>query len=65
MEIDRPFTPSMLSKIVYDGSKPASFVQAVHSLEALAEVKVSRERVQRGTNRVEIEMKSSVGRGKK
>jgi hypothetical protein len=39
----------MLRKVVYAGSQSASFVQAAKDLEALAETKVSRERVQRWT----------------
>ena len=52
VEIDCPFTPGMLRKIVYAGSQSASFVQATKDLAALAEVEVSRERVQRWTKRV-------------
>jgi len=52
VEVDCPFTPSMLRKVVYAGSQSASFVQATKDLEALAEVNVSRERVQRWTKRV-------------
>lgn len=42
----------MLRKVAYAGSQSASFVQATKDLEALAETKVSRERVQRWTKRV-------------
>lgn len=42
----------MLRKVAYSGSQAASFVKAVKDLEALAETKVSRERVQRWTKRV-------------
>jgi hypothetical protein len=42
----------MLRKVAYAGSQSASFVQATKDLEALAEVDVSRERVQRWTKRV-------------
>jgi hypothetical protein len=42
----------MLRKVSYAGSQSASFVQATKDLEALAETKVSRERVQRWTKRV-------------
>jgi hypothetical protein len=52
VEVDCPFTPAMLRKVVYAGSQSASFVQATKDLVALAEVTVSRERVQRWTKRV-------------
>jgi hypothetical protein len=52
VEVDCPFTPTMLRKVAYAGSQSASFVAATKDLEALAEVKVSRERVQRWTKRV-------------
>jgi hypothetical protein len=55
VEIDCPFTPAMLKKVAYAGSQSASFVQATKDLEALAESKVSRERVQRWTKRVGAE----------
>ncbi len=42
----------MLRKVAYAGSQSASFVQATKDLIALAETKVSRERVQRWTKRV-------------
>ena len=45
----------MLRKITYAGSQSASFVQATKDLKALAEVAVSRERVQRWTKRVGAE----------
>jgi hypothetical protein len=45
----------MLRKVVYAGSQSASFVEATKDLEALAETKVSRERVQRWTKRVGTE----------
>lgn len=45
----------MLRKVVYAGSQSASFVQAAKDLEALAEAKISRERVQRWTKRVGAE----------
>ncbi len=38
--------------MVYAGSQSASFVQATKDLEALAELSVSRERVQRWTKRI-------------
>jgi hypothetical protein len=52
VEPDCPFTPSVLKKIVYAGAQSASFVQATKDLKALAELPVSRERVQRWTKRV-------------
>lgn len=55
VEIDCPFTPAMLRKVAYAGSQSTSFVQATQDLEALAEVKASRERVQRWTKRVGAE----------
>ena len=42
----------MLRKVVYAGAQSSSFVQATKDLEALAEARVSRERVQRWTKRV-------------
>ena len=42
----------MLRKVAYAGSQSASFPRATQDLEALAEVKVTRERVQRWTKRV-------------
>ena len=55
VDVDCPFTPAMLRKVVYAGAQSASFVQASKDLEALAETKVSRERVQRWTKRVGAE----------
>jgi hypothetical protein len=52
VEPDCPFTPSVLKKVVYAGAQSASFVQATKHLAALAEIPVSRERVQRWTKRV-------------
>ena len=52
VEPDCPFTPAMLKKVAYAGVQSASFMQATGTLEALAEVKVSRERVQRWTKRI-------------
>lgn len=52
VEVDCPFTPAMLRKVTYAGSQAPSFVQATKDLEALAEIKISRERVQRWTKRV-------------
>lgn len=42
----------MLRKVAYSGSQAPSFVQATKDLEALAETRISRERVQRWTKRV-------------
>lgn len=47
-----PFSPAALKKVVYAGSQSGSFVQAAKDLAALAELSVSRERVQRWTKRV-------------
>lgn len=55
VEIDCPFTPAMLRKVTYSGSRSASFVEATEDLEALAETNISRERVQRWTKRVGAE----------
>jgi len=52
VEVDCPFTPAVLRKVVYAGSQSASFVQSAKDLNALAEVEVSREQVQRWTKRV-------------
>lgn len=52
----------MLRKVAYAGSQSASFVQATKDLEALAEVKVTRERVQRWTKRVGQERVAEVQR---
>ena len=60
VEIDCPFTPAMLKKVAYAGSLSASFVGATKDLEALAETKVSRERVQRWTKRTGQERVSEV-----
>lgn len=49
---DCPFTPGALAKVAYAGSQSASFVQAAKDLAALAELSVSRERVQRWTKRI-------------
>lgn len=45
----------MLRKVAHAESQSASFVQATKDLSALAEVNVSRERVQRWTKRVGAE----------
>jgi len=45
----------MLRKVVYAGSQSVSFVRATKDLEALAETRVSRERVGRWTKRVGAE----------
>jgi hypothetical protein len=42
----------MLRKVTYCGSQASSFVQATKDLKALAETKLSRERVQRWTKRI-------------
>lgn len=60
VEPDCPFTPSMLKKVVYAGAKSTSFVQATRDLAALAELPVSRERVQRWTKRVGRERSAQV-----
>jgi hypothetical protein len=52
VEPDCPFSPAALKKVVYAGSQSGSFVQATKDLAALAELPVSRERVQRWTKRV-------------
>lgn len=52
VEPDCPFTPGVLKKVAYAGSQSASFVQATKDLEALAEMSISRERVQRWTKRI-------------
>lgn len=52
VEVDCPFTPGALQKVAHAGSRSASFVAATKDLEALAEVDVSRERVERWTKRV-------------
>lgn len=49
VEVDCPFTPAMLRKVVYAASQLTSFVEASKALDALAEATVSRERVQRWT----------------
>jgi hypothetical protein len=45
----------MLRKVAYAGSQASSFVQATKDMEALAETRVTRERVQRWTKRVGAE----------
>jgi hypothetical protein len=52
----------MLRKVVYAGSQATSFVQATKDLDALAEVKLTRERVQRWTKRVGQERVAEVQR---
>jgi hypothetical protein len=52
----------MLRKVVYAGSQAASFVQATKDLEALAEVKLTRQRVERWTKRVGQERVAEVQR---
>ena len=51
VEVGCPFTPAVLRKVVYAGTY-AAFGQAVNDLQALAEVEISREQVQRWTKRV-------------
>lgn len=60
VEVDCPFTPGMLRKVAYAGSQSASFVEATKDLLVLAEVDVSRERVQRWTKRVGLERVAEV-----
>jgi hypothetical protein len=62
VEVGCPFTPAVLRKVAYAGSQSTSFVRASKDLEALAEVKVSREQVQRWTKRVGEERVSEVER---
>ena len=52
VEVDCPFSPGMLRKVVHAGTQSASFVAATKDLSALAETEVSRERVERWTKRV-------------
>lgn len=52
----------MLRKVAYAGSQSASFAAASEDLEALAETKVSRERIQRWTKRVGDERVAEVAR---
>ncbi len=51
VEVGCPFTPAVLRKVAYASSQSA-FVPATKDLAALAELKVSREQVQRWTKRV-------------
>ena len=51
VEVECPFTPAVLQKVVYAGTQ-AAFAQATKDLAAMAELDVSRERVQRWTKRV-------------
>lgn len=60
VEVGCPFTPAVLRKVAYAGSQSAAFARASKDLEALAEVKVSREQVQRWTKRVGEERVSEV-----
>jgi len=62
VEVDCPFTPAMLRKVAYAGSQSASFVHATKDIEALAEVKVTREQLQRWTKRVGEERVDEVER---
>lgn len=60
VEPDCPFTLGALKKVTYAGSQSASFVQATKDLAALAELSISRERVQRWTKRVGLERVAEV-----
>jgi hypothetical protein len=51
VEVDCPFTPAVLRKVVYAAAH-VPFAQAAKDLTALAEVDVSREKVQRWAKRV-------------
>lgn len=51
VEVECPFTPAVLQKVVYAGAQTA-FAQGMKDLAALAELDVSRERVQRWGKRV-------------
>ena len=62
VEVGCPFTPAVLRKVVYAGSQSGSFVLASKDLKALAEVKVSREQIQRWTKRVGEERVVQVAR---
>ena len=62
VEVGCPFTPAVLRKVVYAGSQSASFVRATKDMDALAEVAVSREQVQRWTKRVGEERVAEVER---
>lgn len=62
MEIDCPFTPAALKKVVYAGTQSRSFAQARKDLEALAEVRVTAQRIQRWTKRVGEERLAEVRR---
>ena len=52
IEPDCPFTPGVLKKVVHAGTRSASFVEATKDLADLAELSISRERVQRWTKRI-------------
>ena len=52
VEVDCPFTAAMLKKVVHVGTQSASFAEAAHHLEVLAEVEVTPKRVERWTKRV-------------
>jgi hypothetical protein len=49
---DCRFTPAALKKVVRAGARSSSFVEASDDLDALAEMNVSRERIQRWTKHV-------------
>lgn len=52
VEIDCPFSPGMLKKVVHAGTQSGSFAEATVNLTALAEADVSRERVERWAKRI-------------
>ena len=52
VEVDCPFTPGVLRKVVRAGCRSASFVAASEELEGLAELDVSAGRVERWTKRI-------------
>ena len=49
---DDTFSPGMLRKVVYSGSKSTSFGQAEQDLSALAECGISRARIRRASERI-------------
>lgn len=52
VEVDCPFTPGMLKKVVYAGARAQSFVEGSKDLKALAEVPITAKRTERWTKRV-------------
>lgn len=62
VEVECPFTPAMLRKVIYAGSQSTGFFPATKALAALAEVEVSREQVQRWAKRVGEERVGEVER---